>query len=507
MKSRHYLMIVALLLITTFVSSLGFFASSGVEGNSVNETNLDSVTTDVSTMADLADYMIRLRESLPADPQFISPENIYSGYTLYHEMNSVQDIEQANETFLMDESGKIVHQWGATLHSPEGSGVYLLENGLLLRSGSHHTAQEMEDFPVGAHGTVQLLDWDGNVVWEYTRSEKGKHVLHHDMEPLPNGNILVTSYEAVSVEQGEKLGWTKTKGASYLWGEKILELKPNLRDNTTEIVWEWSSFDHIVQDIDPHKANYGVISENPSRIDINYPNKYDTETGASGILRVGERLHVNTLDYNEALDQVMMSSYSFNEIWIVDRKRPEEGLIYRFGNPAAYGMGTREDQLFFVQHDAQWIEEGLPNAGKILVHNNGFKRPKTENTPPSNNPMDMFTKDVTTNIYIFSLPAYSNGLYEREDKKPFGPDAFDWEYDANGPGASSPFMSGAKQLPNGNILISNSMCKKIYEVDPNGKTVFSYRLPGGGQIFKAYKYPKDYRGILGRLTHAPLSES
>src|SRR5207302_100486 len=49
----------------------------------------------------------------------------------------------------------------------------------------------------------------------------------------------------------------------------ILEIKPTGK-TTGEIVWEWHVWDHLIQDIDKTKPNYGEIAEHPELIDINY---------------------------------------------------------------------------------------------------------------------------------------------------------------------------------------------------------------------------------------------
>ena len=60
-------------------------------------------------------------------------------------------------------------------------------------------------------------------------------------------------------------------------------------------------------------------------------------------------------------------------------------FLYRFGNPANYGQGDfpyYSDKEWFIlpyaghrqiggNHDIQWIKEGLPGAGNLLLFNNG----------------------------------------------------------------------------------------------------------------------------------------
>ena len=57
----------------------------------------------------------------------------------------------------------------------------------------------------GTGGILQTLDWNGEVVWEWRLSED-ERVQHHDVEPLPNGNLLVIAWELVSTEDAIAAG-------------------------------------------------------------------------------------------------------------------------------------------------------------------------------------------------------------------------------------------------------------------------------------------------------------
>jgi hypothetical protein len=97
---------------------------------------------------------------------------------------------------------------------------------------------------------------------------------------------------------------------------------------------------------------------------------------------------MNSLDYNPALDQIVLSVRGNDEIWIIDHStskaeaaghtggRSGKGgdLIYRWGNPAAYKRGTVGNRLLIQQHDAEWIPDGYPGAGHITIFNNGYDR-------------------------------------------------------------------------------------------------------------------------------------
>lgn len=47
-----------------------------------------------------------------------------------------------------------------------------------------------------------------------------------------------------------------------LFNEQILELKP-VGANGANIVWEWNIKDHLIQDFDATKDNFGVVEDNP----------------------------------------------------------------------------------------------------------------------------------------------------------------------------------------------------------------------------------------------------
>ena len=111
-------------------------------------------------------------------------EGACEGYTLFTPL-------QSTSTYLIDLGGEVVHEWPSEYRP--GNAVYLLENGNLLRC-CHVT-----DNPIfrsgGTGGRIQEQAWDGTVLWNYSISDE-KGLQHHDIEPLPNGNVLVISYEA-----------------------------------------------------------------------------------------------------------------------------------------------------------------------------------------------------------------------------------------------------------------------------------------------------------------------
>ena len=427
-------------------------------------------------------------------------DRAFEGYTLVHD--GAFGGQNANRIYLTDMNGESVHRWEPERYQPEGSVAYLLENGLLLRTVSSHHWLRGDHYPVGAAGTVQLLDWDSNVVWEYEMDVPGKHVFHHDVDYMPNGNILAIAYTGFSPEEARSMGWDGVfpANAETIWFDKVVELQPNLEDGSTEIVWQWNTWDHFVQDKFPGRANYGDVESAVGKIDVNY-----LREGYVLFLR-GQMHHVNSVDYNPELDQIVLSSAAYGELWFIDHSttmaeaagdsggRYGRGgdLIYRWGNPLTTRSGTLDEATLFWQHDARWITGGLPGAGNLLVYNNGTNRALDGTFDPE---LGMDFENSYTDLLEVRLPARADGSYDASRE----PDlVWSWNLDA-GEDYFSPFMSGWDRMPNGNTIFVNGHNKQIIEVTPSGERVLDYIVPENGRKYRVYKYSVDYPGLAGRF--------
>ena len=414
-----------------------------------------------------------------------SPE-AQDGYTLFAPLNSTV-------VYLIDSFGDLIHSW-ETGHRP-GNSVYLMENGHLL-----HTAQlaaETRFTAGGVGGIVQEFDWDGEILWEYTYASD-EHQQHHDIELLPSGNILMVAWEhktrAEAVAAGRDPSKLSNKG---LWPEHVIEVDPT----TDAIVWQWHLWDHVVQNYDSSKNNSGRPSGNPGKVDLN------------SVAATGDRAknpdwnHINSIDYNEALDHIILSSHNQDEIWVIDHglsteeAATEQGdLLYRWGNPQVYDEGTEGDQQLDGQHDAQWIASGLAGAGDILVFNNGMGRSFSE-------------------ILQITPPLSDDGSYELTTDSAYGPQAWTWQYKAEDPATFySSYISGVQRLANGNTLICSGATGRFFEVTEEGQIVWEYINPvvqdailsqgdsssanDHGQhenaVFRAPRYTPDYPGLADR---------
>ncbi len=426
------------------------------------------------------------------------PDEAYPGVLLWHQSDELRyDVD--NVTLLTDAEGNLLHQWETNL-TGGGAPAYLLSTGGIVRLGITDKAYSRQG-PVASSDTVQITDVSGRAIWELRAQDLGGLLFHHDIDVMPNGNLLICTYEPLSAEQASELGWDSGE-SDRIWVDGVIEVRPDIDAGSHDIVWHWRVADHIVQDRNSEAANYGVIAENPQRIDPHFPTNY----APMNIVRQ----HINSVDYNPALDQILLSSFIYNEIWIIDHSTTTEeaasssggrsgrggDLLFRYGNPAAYGRGESADRLFLKQHDANWIDPGLPGAGNILVHNNNtvFKppRPPAVGAGPNRPPQDpnrelLEAVEGRSNVYELILPLQADGNYTLEADQPFTAERV-WFWDHENYFAD--FQGGARRLPNGNTLVSDTTDYLVVEVNPAGDIVAEYK--GVAPVFKAFKYDRAY---------------
>ncbi len=407
-----------------------------------------------------------------------------NGYVLFSPINSYS-------TYLIDKCGKQVKTWTSS-YKP-GQSVYILEDGSLLRTGNTNNTT----FNAGGKGgVIEKIDWIGNVTWSYTISD-AQNCQHHDIKALPNGNILAIVWEKKTVAEAIAQGRNPNLIASSVWSEKIIEIEP-VGLNGGNIVWEWHLWDHLIQDYDASKPNYGVVATNPQLIDLNYAATANSE----------DWQHLNSIDYNATLDQIVMSSHNSDEIWIIDHStstaqaKSNSGgnsnkggsILYRWGNPQSYDKGTVSDQKFFGQHNAYWIPSGFPFENQIMVFNNGNGR----------------TGGNYSTVEIINPPV--NG-FDYTATLPYLPVSNSWIYNQNNSQSwYAQNISGAQQLSNGNVLVCSGPTGTFLEVNNSGNTLWKYinpvnsngiinqgTTPTQNTVFRSSFYPHNYIGFKNRV--------
>ena len=403
---------------------------------------------------------------------------------------------RTDTTYLIDKCGKKIHQWSSP-NNP-GMSVYLLPDGSLLRSEKIQNAAFNGQGSAG--GMIEKYDWNNNLTWSYTIST-ATEIQNHDICPLPNGNIIVAIWTSYTAAQAIAAGRNPALVGNSLWSAKLEEIQP-VGATGGNIVWQWNLFDHLVQDYDSTKTNYGVVTNHPELLNINF-NGTNTATQVDWI-------HLNSVTYNQTHDQVMFSSHNLSEIYIIDHSTTTVqaathsggnhniggDFLYRWGNPQAYNRGTVADRKLFLQHNPTWIPQGYPDGNKIMIFNNGVNRPGGN----------------AASVDIISQPVDAFGDYTLFAGQPYGPVTIDWSYMAAVPTSFyTPVMGGSQRLINGNTLICEATKGNLFEIDSLNNIVWDYKNPvdstgpvsqgantNTNETFRCVFYPTNYSGFTGQ---------
>jgi sugar lactone lactonase YvrE/formylglycine-generating enzyme required for sulfatase activity len=429
---------------------------------------------------------------------FINATNACPGYTLMAPMHHTN-------TYLINNDGQYVHMWSSA-YEP-GRAAYLMENGHMFRacmitSGGPSTGG-------GEGGRIEEYDWNGNMVWAFDYYSS-TYIAHHDFKVLPNGNVIVLVAEKKTYAEVIAAGFNPSLldptivSQGYMLPDCLIEVQPT-RPYGGTIVWEWHIWDHMIQDYSATKENYGVVADHPELINVN----------GTGIKIPQFWNHVNGIDYNAQLDQVMLSVRGNNELFVIDHNtstaqaathaggRYNKGgdILYRWGDPEQYDRGTSGNRQLYQQHHTHWIPTNCPGAGNILIYNNGIGRGYS-----------------TVNEIV--PPVDAAGNYSISAGAAFGPSSPTWTYVANPPtNFYSSEISGAQRQPNGNTLICEGIKGKLFEVTPAGQIVWQYICPVTtavlaqgtvpptdeartdqfmNAVFRVYRYPTNYPGLAGK---------
>ncbi|MGB5981837.1 MAG: aryl-sulfate sulfotransferase [Nonlabens sp.] len=402
------------------------------------------------------------------DTVSIYERGISEGYTLISPLGS-------SDTFLINNEGFEIHRWESesialmSYLNRQGDLIRVLLEGNSSFSGG------------GATGAIEILNFESERTW-YWQYNSDNYVLHHDIELLPNGNILALVWEKKTESEAIESG----RNPALLFENevhpcKIIEIQP-MANNAAGIVWEWSAWDHLIQDHDVNKNNFGDVAAHPELIDINF---------TSGEANFN---HLNSIDFIEELNQIVVTSRLFNEFWIIDHSttttqastnsggNSNKGgdLLYRWGNPVSYNAGNIEDQQLYGPHDATWIGDTENNGGNFLVFNNN-------------------KFDDKSSVDEIAIPLNQDGTYDLMANTSNLPASTIWNYDSEIIYSSR--LSGAQRLDNGNTLITVGREGKLVEIDNSGSVIWQYQNPtdGNKSIFKVVKYGESHPAFEGRV--------
>lgn len=231
----------------------------------------------------------------------------------------------------------------------------------------------ISDFEVLQNGNIAYLTQDyrlieidlfGNIVntwWAMHRPQGATagipietSTLHHDLDQLPNGNLIVLGTEQRTIENyyTSETDANAPRATQEVMGDLIIEFAPD-----GKVPWSWNAFDWL----DPFRIGYETFRGYWHR--RGFPNVVDWT-------------HFNNLVYNDRDDSILASSRYLSAILKIDRATGE--LVWIVGNPVIWpeslqsktftlaGAAEGKTRWFFHQHS--------PNPshnGTLLLYDNG----------------------------------------------------------------------------------------------------------------------------------------
>lgn len=374
-----------------------------------------------------------------------------------NDSDETTEIDTSTYILVIDQVGQ-----GADIINHDGDEIFSwdFENGIgndanLLEDGSMIVCLKADDAEItlgGYGGVFQKINADQTIDWEVSYSSS-QQTAHHDVEYLSNGNIIFPVWEELLSSDAVELGFS---GSQDIYPDAIIEMNPL----TEEIVWEWHSTDHLVQDYDSAKDSYGTIQDNPNKIDINYNSSKEN----------GDIMHINGITVDEDNDLIYLTVNNYSEIWVLDHSTTTAeavtssggdyglggDLVYRFGNPLTYdnvGEVTINDVHY----------PNLLSTGNMLVFSNNIY-------------------DNQSAVFEYELnPPYE--LVSGEDNEP----EIVWSFTDSELYSSG--LGGAVRTPNGNTLIAEGKDGNVWEVSDSGEVLWKYT--GYETLWRAYAIPID----------------
>ena len=288
------------------------------------------------------------REEFPPLEVTVSkPEEMEPGVTLFNPRRRKIDAPGFNQEFGMllavDAQGEVL--WYYRVDSRISDFEKLRSGNLLVVT---------QDF------RLIELDWLGNTVnqWYAKNRPDGPttgipveaQTFHHEVDELPNGNIIVLGTELREIDNYYTSEYDERapRKTQRVMGDIIHEFEPE----TGKVVWEWRAFDHM----DPYRIGYETFSRYWIR--RGFPDTVDWS-------------HANNLLYDEQDDSIIVNFRYQAAVMKIDRKTKE--IEWILSEPS--GWGDLSDRVLKGEGEINWpyhqhSPQPTPN-GTLLIYDNG----------------------------------------------------------------------------------------------------------------------------------------
>src|SRR5262245_12525938 len=379
-------------------------------------------------------FALSAQSVYPTGTTIYDPDRAWNGYTVLSPLAT-------QAVLVVDMNGAVVKRWEGYNNSAGGPARVLPGGFVVAASGARPPHQE----------SLELIqrDFDGNVVWRFSRNEEIKTASmtwsarqHHDWqrENFPAGYYSPESTPGVDTATtllSTQTNRTHPKVADRtLEGDRLIEVSWK-----GEIVWEWVASDHIDE--------LGFAAD--ARAVIKAAPGFNESRGSF------DWLHINSATYlgqNRWFDQgdarfapnnVIVSSREASLLAIVSR---DGKIVWRLGPDFNASGELRTIRQIIGQHHAHLIPKGLPGAGNLLVFDNGGASGYGFANPVAPDGRGAFARATSRVLEINPVTL-----------------ALVWSY--SNPRIYTSNISSAQRLPNGHTLITAGTSGRIFEIAPD----------------------------------------
>lgn len=433
----------------------------------------------------------------PTGTVFYNPEKCWNGYTLLG----------SGKPRLVDMNGNLAHEW-------EGCGMpnRAMPGGRVITSSGRWSGGQQDNLD------IQELDFEGNELWKFNETQQveidGKKVWiarqHHDFqregmacgyyapgqEPLANGKTLILTHR--------NLKNPKIHPTLQLLDDVMLEV-----DHAGKITWQWSVSDHFDElgfNADALKALHAY----PPR-DVPEAFRHADAPGRPG---AGfDWFHQNCASYlgpnkwhdaGDARfhpDNIIINSRESCLFAIVEKSSGK--IVWKVGPDYSQAMLEKLGSPIIGAHNVHMVPKGLPGAGNILLFDNGGQAGYGAPTPFSSTGLHCMRRAWSRVLELDPLTFEKKWEYRYSTAYGELQGHFDYRF-------FSPFVSSVQRLSNGNTMITAGDALRIFEITPEGETVWEYLVPYEGEgglplIYRASRLPYSWVPQLDAPAEVPVT--
>ena len=415
----------------------------------------------------------------PTGTTIYKPEKCFNGYTLYD--SKLGD----TGAVLVDMNGKVVRNW------PQFNGfmINMLPEGRILGGQAGRVTKKF-DHQVGCDDVVQE-DWDGNVEWKFGKAVQVEYDGKLSWSARQNHDLVREGCPVGYYVPGmtPKIDGGRTLMLSYRsghWPEITMDHLPRTTRMVEvtwdgEIVWDWMPAENFEQFRHSEAAKNAIMRRCRDRLAV-FQNTV-SYVGPNRWFDAGdERFHPDNI----------ITDDRGTILYIISKQTGQ--IVWKVGPDYSMDPALKKLGCIIGPHHAHLIPRGLPGEGNVLVFDNGgaggFGDPNPGAPDGTNNALRDSSRVLEINPVTLELV---------------------WEYTARTAGFPnqggddarfySCWESGAQRLPNGNTLITESKCGRIFEVTPDCEIVWEHISPYNlsedqrvffSGVFRAYRYPYDW---------------